>query len=89
MGQDIIVSADFCQDITDIVYVVESHSNIVHMERIHLPQDQRNKYTIHIKPTMAMVPSAYLFVYYESDGKIVYNDIKLKFPEEFENKVSL
>lgn len=64
------------------------HSNIIHADRIELPAGQRS-YTIQLTPSIEMVPYAFVYVHYIRDGVLRYEEIKLTFPLEFENLVTL
>lgn len=49
----------------------------------------RRSFDLRFKATASMVPSAKLIVYYiHSSGEIIFNQIELKFNENFANHVS-
>ncbi|XP_073826184.1 thioester-containing protein 1 allele R1-like isoform X1 [Musca autumnalis] len=76
------------QSIPYIIYTITSHGNIIDQKYIPLSSQQKAQ-KITIKPTMAMVPNSYLFVYYIINGDLHYCELKLSLPEKFENQISI
>ncbi|XP_073826198.1 thioester-containing protein 1 allele S1-like [Musca autumnalis] len=76
------------KDIPYLVYIIVSHANILTGDHITLPPGQKT-YVIEITPSIEMVPYAFVYVHYIDEGTLRYEEIQLKFPLEFENKVSI
>lgn len=88
MGKTLDLVVKSSVDIPYLVYTIMGHSNIIHADRIELPAGQRS-YTIQLTPSIEMVPYAFVYVHYIRDGVLRYEEIKLTFPLEFENLVTL
>lgn len=82
---DIEVTSTF--NIPYIVYTVTSHSSIVHMELVQLPQNSKS-FIIQLKRAMDIVPNAYIYVHYIVNGNLHFCELALRLPHEFENQVS-
>ncbi|XP_075150936.1 thioester-containing protein 1 allele S3-like [Haematobia irritans] len=88
-GVPIQIEVKSDNDIPYFFYTIVSHGNIVQMDYIKVSGTQKNKYDLQIMPTIAMVPALFLYVHYIQNGKLHYKEMLLKFPLEFENKISL
>ncbi|XP_058975889.1 ovostatin [Musca domestica] len=71
-----------------LIYTVTGHGDIVRRQLIKLP-DNTTSHTIKIKPSMEMVPLSFVYVHYIVKGQLRYCEQYLKFPNEFENKISV
>uniref|UniRef100_A0A1I8MSQ9 TEP1-F n=1 Tax=Musca domestica TaxID=7370 RepID=A0A1I8MSQ9_MUSDO len=76
------------KDMPYLVYTIVAHANIIICDRVNFSPSQKD-YVIEIIPSIEMVPYAFVYVHYIDDGNLRYEEIKLKFPLEFENKVSI
>lgn len=63
------------------------HGSMIHMELVKVTPEQKS-YIIRIKPSIEMVPIAFVYVHYIQNGQFRYEELELKFPGEFENQVS-
>ncbi|XP_005182172.1 CD109 antigen [Musca domestica] len=58
------------------------------MKYIPLPANTKS-HIIKIKPAVDMIPRCYVYVHYIINGDLRYCELSLKFPNEFENTVSI
>uniref|UniRef100_A0A1I8MYQ6 TEP1-F n=1 Tax=Musca domestica TaxID=7370 RepID=A0A1I8MYQ6_MUSDO len=71
-----------------LVYTIVGHANFIYTEHIKLPTNPRT-HILEITPSIAMIPIAVVYVHYIDGGNLRYSEIRIKFPLEFENKVSI
>ncbi|XP_061390945.1 thioester-containing protein 1 allele R1-like, partial [Musca vetustissima] len=88
LGKMIEIKVSSLKNIPYIVYTVTGHGNIIQTEFIKIPSEQKS-YIIQLMPTIEMMPAAYLYVHYIYEGNYRYEEMFLKFPNEFENKVEI
>ncbi|XP_075152794.1 thioester-containing protein 1 allele S3-like [Haematobia irritans] len=88
MGTDIEVEVKSTVDMPYLIYTIMAHSNIIHADRIKLPPNSKN-YTILITPSIEMVPKSFVYVYYIENGILRYEELEIRLPLEFENKVTV
>ena len=69
------------------MYTLVGHGNIIRTERVDVPANQKS-FIIRFLPSIEMIPVVYLYVYYILDGSFKFEEIALRFPLEFENRVN-
>lgn len=87
MDEDVTVEVKSNKPIAYYVYAVVARGNIIKQEHIKLADNVKN-HEITFKPTFDMVPESHLYVYFVNDGDLRFEELTLKFPKEFQNKVS-
>ncbi|XP_065357173.1 C3 and PZP-like alpha-2-macroglobulin domain-containing protein 8 [Calliphora vicina] len=88
LGKPVKIEVSSSENIPHLVYAIVGHGNIIRMQQITLPPNQKS-YIIHIKPAIEMIPLSYIYVHYSHNGILRYNDMELVFPRQFENQISL
>ncbi|XP_073829316.1 thioester-containing protein 1 allele S1-like [Musca autumnalis] len=72
-----------------LVYIIVAHSTIIYSEHINFTLKPKS-HILEITPSIDMIPYAFVYVYYiDDEGNYRYREMKLTFPLEFENKVSI
>ncbi|XP_065356086.1 LOW QUALITY PROTEIN: thioester-containing protein 1 allele R1-like [Calliphora vicina] len=88
LGKPVNIEVSSTEDIPYLVYAIVGHGNIILMQHIILPPNQKS-YIIHIKPSIEMIPFSYLYVHYSHNGILRQNEMELAFPRQFQNQISL
>ncbi|XP_065356090.1 thioester-containing protein 1 allele S3-like [Calliphora vicina] len=71
-----------------LMYTIMSHASLVHSEYIKVPPNQKS-HIISITPSVEMIPESFIYVYYIQKGNLRYEEMRLNFPNEFANQISL
>ncbi|XP_061388902.1 thioester-containing protein 1 allele S3-like [Musca vetustissima] len=88
LGTTVQLEVSSTKDIPYLVYTIVGHSAIITGDHVTLKPNQKT-HIIEIIPSIDMIPYAFVYVHYVDEGNLRYEEIKLTFPLEFENRVSI
>lgn len=87
IDKNIPIKVEATNEISDVFSLVIGRKGIVHNE-LHAVNGR--SFTINVLATPAMIPSSKLIVYYiQNSGEIIFNQIELKFNQNFTYNVSI
>ncbi|XP_037809423.1 CD109 antigen-like [Lucilia sericata] len=88
LGKPVLIEVSSIVDIPYLMYTIMGHASLIHTEHIKVPPNQKS-YIISITPSIEMIPTSFIYVYYVHKGNLRYEEMSLNFPKEFENQISL
>ncbi|XP_037809412.1 CD109 antigen-like [Lucilia sericata] len=71
-----------------LMYTIMGHASLIRAEYIKVPPNQKS-HIITITPSIEMIPRSFIYVYYVHKGHLRYEEMRLDFPIEFGNQISL
>ncbi|XP_037812884.1 pregnancy zone protein-like [Lucilia sericata] len=88
LGKPVQIEVSSIVNIPYLMYTIMGHASLIQMEHIKVPPNQKS-HIITITPSIEMIPRSYIYVYYIHKGNLRYEEMRLSFPYEFENQISL
>ncbi|XP_037812878.1 CD109 antigen-like, partial [Lucilia sericata] len=88
LGKPVQIEVSSIVNIPYLMYTIMGHASLIHTEHIKVPSNQKS-HIITITPSIEMIPTSFIYVYYVHKGKLHYEEMRLSFPFEFENQITL
>ncbi|KNC22900.1 hypothetical protein FF38_00366 [Lucilia cuprina] len=88
LGKPVQIEVSSIVNIPYLMYTIMGHASLIRTEYIKVPPNQKS-HIITITPTIEMIPKSFIYVYYVHKGNLRYEEMRLSFPYEFENQISL
>ncbi|XP_065356093.1 thioester-containing protein 1 allele S1-like [Calliphora vicina] len=88
LGKPVLIEVSSIVNIPYLMYTVMGHASLIQSGHIKVPTNQKS-HIISITPSIEMIPQSFIYVYYVHKGNLRYEEMRLSFPCEFENQISL
>ncbi|KAI8124963.1 CD109 antigen [Lucilia cuprina] len=88
LGKPVQIEVSSIVNLPYLMYTIMGHASLIRTQHIKVPPNQKS-HIITITPTIEMIPSSFIYVYYVHKGNLHYEEMLLRFPHEFENQITL
>ncbi|XP_046805127.1 CD109 antigen-like [Lucilia cuprina] len=88
LQKPVLIEVSSILHIPYLMYTIMGHASLIRAEYIKVPPNQKS-HIITITPTIEMIPRSFIYVYYVHKGNLRYEEMRLDFPIEFGNQISL